>query len=298
MLPKATFGSTGHLSTRTLFGAAALGSRSQADADRTMELLIERGVNHIDTAADYGESETRLGPWMKRMRSDFFLATKTQGRTYDAAKESVERSLERLQTDRIDLLQMHILVDEEEWQTAFGEGGALEYLVEAKQQGLIRFLGVTGHGLSVARMHMRSLDRYAFDSVLLPWNYPMAQNEAYAREFAELRARCADAGIAVQTIKSVARGPWPEGSERTRDTWYEPLEAYDDIERAVFWVLSHPDLFLNTVGDIDLLPTVLDAAERFAEAAEQAGGAEHVRPAKAEMDALVGAAGLEPLFAG
>lgn len=285
MLPTMQFGSTGHESTRTLFGAAALGSVTQKDADRTMEFLLEKGVNHIDTAADYGESEVRLGPWMKRYRDRFFLATKTQGRTYEGAKESIGRSLERLQTDHIDLLQMHILVDEQEWQTAFGERGALEYLKEAKEQGIVRFLGVTGHGLSVARMHMRSLDRYAFDSVLLPWNYPMAQNPDYAREFAALRDRCVADGIAVQTIKSIARGPWGE-KERTRATWYEPLETQDDIDTAVSWLLGHPNLFLNTAGDIDLLPKVIDAAERF----------DGTRPSEEEMRRLVAKDRMEPLF--
>jgi aryl-alcohol dehydrogenase-like predicted oxidoreductase len=279
------FGSTGHMSTRTLFGAAALGSRSQADADRTMELLLEKGVNHIDTAADYGESELRLGPWMKRYRDRFFLATKTQGRTYDGARESLHRSLDRLQTDHVDLLQMHILVNEDEWQTAFGPGGALEYLVEAKNEGLVRSIGVTGHGLSVARMHMRSLDRYAFDSVLLPWNYPMSKNKQYAAEFEALSERCSHSGVAVQTIKSIARGPWGE-KEKTRDTWYEPLEAQADIDRAVWWLLSHASLFLNTVGDIDLLPRVIDAAERF----------DGSRPSDDEMDALMRGSQLEPLF--
>jgi len=273
------------MSTRTLFGAAALGSRSQGDADRTMEFIIEKGVNHIDTAADYGESETRLGPWMKRHRDRFFLASKTQGRTYEGARESLHRSLDRLQTDHIDLMQMHILVDEEEWQTAFGAQGALEYLVEAKEAGLVRFLGVTGHGLSVARMHQRSLDKYAFDAVLLPWNYAMSRNEAYAREFGELRDRCVKSGTALQTIKSIAKGPWGE-KERTRNTWYEPLEAQSDIDRAVFWLLSHPNLFLNTVGDIDLLPRVIDAAQRFS----------GQRPSEEEMQALTREAELEPLF--
>lgn len=285
MLPTMPFGSTGHMSTRTIFGAAALGSRSQEDSDRTMEYLLEKGINHIDTAADYGESEKRLGPWMKRYRDRFFLATKTAGRTYDAARETVLRSLDRLQTDRVDLIQMHVLVDQEEWSTAFGPRGALEYLVEAKEEGLVRHLGVTGHGLAVARMHMRSLDQYDFDSVLLPWNYPMSMNGTYARETGELFDRCVQAGIAVQTIKGIARGPWGD-RPKTRDTWYEPLETQADIDRAVAWVLSHPALFLNTAGDIDLLPRVIEAAERF----------DGERPSASEMDALVRQTRLEPLF--
>ena len=285
MIPTMPFGRTGHVSTRTIFGAAALGSRSQADADRAMEFVIEKGINHIDTAASYGQSELRLGPWMKRYRDRFFLATKTEERTYAGAKESLHRSLERLQTDRIDLLQLHILVDETEWQTAMGTGGALEAFIEAKEQGLVRFLGVTGHGLTVTQMHTRSLDRYPFDAVLLPWNYPMAQNQSYAREFQALAERCRHDGIAIQTIKSVARGPWGD-KQKTRDTWYEPLEAQAEIDQAVWWLLSHQQLFLNTVGDIDLLPRVIDAAERF----------EGARPSDEQMSVLMQQGGLEPLF--
>ncbi len=285
MLPTMPFGATGHMSTRTIFGAAALGSRSRDDADRTMEFLMEKGVNHIDTAAGYGASEERLGPWIKRYRDRFFLATKTADRTYQGARESLARSLDRLQTDQIDLIQMHILVDENEWQTAFAPQGALEYLVEAREAGLVRFVGVTGHGLSVARMHMRSLDRYTFDTVLLPWNYPMSQNPEYARDFQKLHDRCTSDGIAIQTIKGIARGPWGE-KEKARDTWYEPLEAQSDIDLAVFWLLSHPHLFLNTAGDIDLLPRIIDAAERF----------DDRRPPDGQMQALAREAELEPLF--
>ncbi len=300
MLPRMQFGSTGHESTRTLFGAAALGSCTQAETDKTMELIIERGINHIDTAASYGDSETLLGPWIREHRSEFFLATKTGDRTYEAAKASVERSLERLQTDHVDLIQIHGLVDEDEWQTAIGrdgDRGVLAYLIEARDQGLARFIGVTGHGLPIPRMHMRSLDEFDFSSVLLPWNYPMSQNPVYAEEFAQVHDRCVANGIAVQTIKSIARGAWPEDHDRTRSTWYEPLERDDDIESAVFWLLSHPTVFLNTVGDINLLPKVLDAAERFHESVVAAGGDPvAVRPTDEAMQEMIARAGAEPLF--
>ena len=262
MVPTAAFGSTGHNSSRILFGGASLSKRNQEDSDRTMELLLEKGVNHLDTAADYGDSELRLGPWMKTHRDAFFLATKTQGRSYEAAKESLYRSLDRLQTDHVDLFQMHILVDEQEWQTAFGPAGAMEFFRDAQSEGTARFLGVTGHGLSVARMHMRSLEQHDFDSVLLPWNYTMAQNPSYRGEFLQLREYCRERGIAMQTIKSVAKGPLGD-QERPRDVWYDPLEDQDAIDTAIWWVMGHPELFLNSVGDIDLLPRVLSAAERF-----------------------------------
>lgn len=265
MIEKLAFGRTGHASTRTLFGAAALGGVTQDEADRTLEVLLEYGVNHIDTAASYGAAEERIGPWMAAHRDDFFLATKTGERTYQKAKAEIHRSLERMRVEQIDLLQLHCLVDKTEWQTAMGEDGALKAAVEAQEAGLVRFIGVTGHGLEVAQRHIESLERFDFASVLLPWNYPMMQNAQYAADFEELRALCSERGIAVQTIKSVTRRPWGEEAHN-RATWYQPLEDQEAIDKAVHWVLGQPDLFLNTPGDIHVLPRVLDAASRFEEA--------------------------------
>ncbi len=284
MLPKAPFGRTGHLSTRTLFGAASLWKISQADADRTLDVLLDYGVNHIDTAASYGEAEKRLGPWMEKYRDKFFLATKTEQRTYHGAMAELQRSLEYLRTDYVDLWQMHILVDPAEWETAMGPGGALEAFIEAREKGLVRFLGVTGHGTTVAAMHMRSLERFDFDSVLLPYNYTMMQNPQYAADFESLMAVCRERNVAVQAIKSIAKGEWGD-KPKTRTTWYEPLEDQLDIDLAVHWVLGRDGVFLNTVGDVDLLPKVLDAAARF----------DH-RPSDAEMQAMVSRAGITPLF--
>lgn len=255
------FGRTGHLSSCTLFGAAAFARVSQEEADRTMELLLERGVNHIDTANSYGESERRIGPWMPRYRDQFFLATKTEARTYAGAKEHLHRSLDLLKTDHIDLWQMHVLVKPDEWEQAFGPGGAIEAFVEAKAQGLVRFLGVTGHYTVVGWMHRRSLERYDFDAVLLPYNYAMMQNTTYRADFEALMTLCAERDVAVQTIKSCTRGPWP-GEARTAATWYEPFTEPEELDAAVGWVLRRPDIFLNTPGDIHLLPRVLDAAAR------------------------------------
>ncbi len=279
------FGRTGHMSTRTLFGAAALSQVTQAEADRTLEVLLEYGVNHIDTAASYGEAELRIGPWMDRgLRDDFFLATKTEKRTYQGAKDELHRSLERMRVDSVDLWQMHILVDPEEWQTAMGPGGALEAFVEAREQGLVRYLGVTGHGVTIAEMHLRSLERFDFDSVLLPYNYSMMQNERYAADFEELVTLCEDRQVAIQTIKSITKGPW--GSKgQDRATWYEPLEDPAAIEAAVHWVLARDGFFLNTVGDIYLLPEMLAAAARF----EEGMGQEEVEGRLAELE-------LTPLF--
>ncbi len=262
MIEKLNFGRTGHLSTRTIFGAAALGGVTQDGADRTLDVLLEYGVNHIDTAASYGASEERIGPWMKAHRNDFFLATKTGERTYQKAKDEIHRSLERLRVEQIDLLQLHCLVDQKEWQTAMGEDGALKAAIEAREAGLVRFLGVTGHGVEVARRHIESLERFDFASVLLPWNYPMMQNAQYAADFEALRELCRERGVAMQTIKSVTRRPWGEEAHN-RATWYQPLEEQGDIDKAVHWVLGQPDLFLNTPGDIHVLPRVLEAASRF-----------------------------------
>ncbi len=284
MIEQRPFGRTGHLSTCTIFGAAALARVSQADADRAMELLLEYGVNHIDTANSYGNSEKLLGPWIERYRDRFFLATKTEERTYAGAKAHLQRSLELLRTDHIDLWQMHVLINPADWETAFGPGGALEAFIEAKEQGLARFLGVTGHYTVAGWMHRRSLERYDFDSVLLPYNYAMMQNPTYRRDFEELMAICEARNVAVQTIKSCTRGPWGD-QPRTAATWYEPFTEQDEIDTAVHWVLRRPGIFLNTPGDIDLLPKVLDAASRFTPGPQ------------AELDERMAALAPEPLFA-
>jgi predicted aldo/keto reductase-like oxidoreductase len=272
------------MSTRTLFGAAALSQVSQAEADRTLEVLLEYGVNHIDTAASYGDAELRIGPWMERYRQHFFLATKTEQRTYQGARDELRRSLERLRVDHVDLWQMHVLVDPDDWETAMGPGGALEAFIEARERGLARFLGVTGHGLTVAAMHKRSLERFDFDSVLLPYNYPLIQNHQYAADLEDLVAMCKERNVAVQIIKSICRRPWGDRPQ-TRATWYEPLEDQADIDRAVHWVLGRPEFFLNTAADIHVLPMVLDAASRFRE-----------RPSDEAMKTMVAEREMAPLF--
>jgi aryl-alcohol dehydrogenase-like predicted oxidoreductase len=265
-IPKMPFGRLGHLSTRTLFGAAALGSVSQEEADRTLEVLLQYGVNHIDVAASYGDAELRIAPWLKRYPNQFFVATKTGQRNAKEAKEELHRSLDRMGVDHVDLWQLHNLADPIEWDIALSPGGAIEAAVEARQQGLIRGIGVTGHGLQIAATHRRSLERFDFDSVLLPCNYVTMQNPYYAENFYALTATCQERNVAVQTIKSIAFQPWMD-QEHTRNTWYKPLEDQEDIDMAVWFVLSKPSLFLNTAGDIHLLPKVLDAASRFEEQA-------------------------------
>lgn len=286
MIATQEFGRTGHESTRVIFGAAALWGMSDAsETAATLELLLLYGVNHIDTAASYGRSERRVGEWMGEHRDAFFLATKTGERTYDKARDQIRHSLERLQVERVDLLQLHNLVDPDEWATALGPGGALEAAVEAREQGLTRFIGVTGHGVTVAAMHLRSLERFAFDSVLLPYNYVMMQNAAYRADFEELARACRERGVAMQTIKGITLGPWSEEQQRTHTTWYRPLTEQADIDLAVRYVLGRDGVFLNTAGDVSLLPAILDAASRAGDA-----------PSDGELQALVERRTMAPLF--
>ncbi|HEY9294136.1 MAG TPA: aldo/keto reductase [Microlunatus sp.] len=285
MIPTLTFGRTGHESTRIIFGAAALADVTQDDADRTLALVREHGITHIDTAASYGDAEERLGPFLQDHRSDYFLASKTGDRTADEAYASIQRSLERMRTDHLDLIQLHNLVDEDERQTALAAGGALEACIRARDEGLVRHIGITGHGVTVARQHLKSLQVFDFDSVLLPYNYPMTRNDAYIADWEELYAYAQEHDIAVQTIKSITKAPWQEGAEHFASTWYEPLQDQSAIDTAVGWVLGRPGIFLNTVGDIKILPKVLDAAERFTE-----------RPDDAAMSDLERAWGMQPLF--
>jgi aryl-alcohol dehydrogenase-like predicted oxidoreductase len=260
-----TFGRTGHRSTRTIFGAAALARITQTEADAVLDMLLKHGVNHIDVAASYGDAELRVAPWLKAYRDRFFLGTKTGERTYDAAKRGIHLSLERLGVAQIDLIQLHSLADPIEWDTALSPRGALDACVEAREQGLVRYIGVTGHGTQIAATHLRSLERFDFDSVLLPYSYVMMQDAHYAAMFERVAAACRERNVAIQTIKSIAWRPW-WGRPRTRATWYEPLEDQRDIDLAVHWVLARPGIFLNTVGDTVLLPKVLDAADRFTSA--------------------------------
>ena len=280
----AEFGRTGHMSSRTLFGAAALSRVTQDVADRTLDVLLRHGVNHIDTAASYGDAELRIRPWLKREPGHFFLATKTDARTATAARDDLHRSLDRLGVDHVDLWQLHNLADPIEWDIALSPGGVIEAAVDARAQGLVRFIGVTGHGAQIAANHRRSLERFDFDSVLLPYNFVTMHLPYYAENFEALVKTCAERKVAVQTIKSIALRPW-RGREHTHATWYEPLGSQADIDLAVWWVLGRSGMFLNTAGDVDLLPLVLDAAERF-----------ESRPADAQMGAMLERSKTEPLF--
>jgi len=279
MIERAPFGATGHESSRVIFGAAALADVSKADADRALELLLEHGINHIDVAASYGDAELRIANWLSGDH-EFFVATKTGERTYAAAREQIRRSLDRLGVDQVDSIQLHNLCDVIEWDIALSPGGALEACLEARDEGLVRFIGVTGHGLSIPKMHQRSLERHAFDSVLCPYNWVQMQDPRYAETFDGLAEMCSERNVALQTIKSLAYKPW-EGREHTAATWYEPLTDQPDIDLAVSWVLSYPQVFLLTTGDVSVLPKLLDAAERAGD-----------RPSDEQMATL----NLAPLF--
>src|SRR3954453_11333484 len=284
MIERAPFGATGHDSSRAIFGAAALGQVSKGDADRALDVLLEHGINHIDVAADYGDAELRIATWLRRNPGTFFVATKTGERTYRAAREEIRRSLDRLGVDRIDSIQLQTLVDVIEWETALGADGALEAAIEAREEGLVRFIGVTGHGLSIPEMHRRSLERFPFDSILLPYNWVQMQDPRYAKTFEAVAALAKERNVALQTIKSLA---WRRGDGRraTASTWYEPLREQADIDLAAHWVLGRPEAFLLTSGDVELLPLVLDAVERFAS-----------RPSDEQMAELVARRELAPLF--
>ena len=287
MIPSAPFGSTGHESRRTIFGAAALGKVTEAEADRALELVLRYDLNHLDTAASYGDSELVIAPWLRREgRERFFLATKTGKRTYAEARDEIRLSLRRLGVDHVDLIQLHNLVDQKEWDVAMGKDGALRAAVEARDAGLTRFIGVTGHGLEVARRHRESLERFPFDSVLFPYNATQLAGEEYARDAETLIALCEKRGVAIQTIKAITLAPWQGERPARPTTWYEPLTEQRDIDLAVRFVLARAGVFLNTASDIDLLAKILDAADRGGPA-----------PTSDEMTDLTRRREMAPLFA-
>jgi aryl-alcohol dehydrogenase-like predicted oxidoreductase len=261
----------------------------QERADELLALLLAHGVNHIDTAASYGDSELRVGPWMAEHRQDFFLATKTGERTGAGARAQLELSLQRLQVDHVDLIQLHNLVEPDEWEVAHGPGGAVEALAQARDEGLVRFIGVTGHGNRIARMHLRSLERFPFDSVLLPYSFVGLQNADYRADVDELLDVCGQRQVAVQTIKAVARRRWPDDHDGRRFSWYQPLEQEMARARAVRWVLSNPQVFLNSSSDARVLPSILEVAE-----SDEAT----TRPTDDELRYDQTALDIEPLFDG
>ncbi len=286
MLPTQPFGHTGHDSSRVIFGAAALGAMNQDRADATLALIDAHGVNHIDTARGYGDSELRLAPWLATNRDRVFLATKTGERAGAAARAELEDSLTRMGVDHVDLIQLHNLVEPEEWETAFAPGGAVEALAAAREEGLCRFIGVTGHGLRIPSMQLRSLRAFDFDSVLFPYNFVLLERPDYRADVEALLELCADRRVAVQTIKAIARSRWV-GSREGKFSWYEPLTDPEAIRRAVHYVLGNEQLFLNSTSDATLLPALFAAAE-----------AEVHAPSADELRADIETFGITSLFDG
>jgi aryl-alcohol dehydrogenase-like predicted oxidoreductase len=274
-------GRLGHESSVIIYGGAALGRVSQDEADASVQLALDSGINHFDTAASYGDSELRLGPWMPRIRDRIFLATKTTKRTRDEAFQEIERSLERLQVQSVNLLQLHSIGDLEQLDLATGPGGALEAAIAAQEQGLIGAIGITGHGHHAPAIHREALRRYPFATVLTPLNPVLYRDEQYRHDFDALveEIRAQDAGL--MTIKTVARRPWPAESAHTHATWYEPLTDQPQIDAAVAFVLNHEAVTgLATAGDIHLLPKIIHAEARRHEVS--AAVIESALPASAE----------------
>jgi len=256
------FGRTGHMSTIAIFGAAAFWEISQADADKVMEQVIEAGINHIDIAPSYGQAEERVGPWMPRERERFFLGCKTMERTKEGAWDEMQRSLKRLQTETFDLYQCHAITTMEELDAVTMKGGALEAFVEMHQRGLIRFVGITGHGVDAPKIYLEALRRFNFDSILFPLNFVQMRNPEYRKHAEALIAECQAKDVGTMIIKTITKAPWGE-RPHTATTWYEPFDQMDEIQRAVNFGLSYPVTGLCTAGDTHILPMVLKACESF-----------------------------------
>lgn len=284
-MEKRRFGRTGHESTVAIFGAAAFWEISQAEADKVMEQVIEAGINHIDIAPSYGQAEQRVGPWMPRERGRFFLGCKTMERTKQGAWDEMQRSLKLLQTESFDLYQCHAVTTMEELDAVTMKGGALEAFVEARERGLTKYLGITGHGVDAPRIYLEALRRFDFDSVLFPLNFVQFVNPDYRRYTEELIAACKAKDVGTMVIKSITKGPWGE-RQHTATTWYEPFEKMDEIQQAVNFALSFEVTGLCTAGDTRILPLVLQACENF----------QPMTPAERE-EAIRAGRQYEPLFA-
>lgn len=261
-MEKRRFGRTGHMSTVAIFGAAAFWEIEQKDADKVMEMVIEAGVNHIDVAPSYGQAELRVGPWMPRERERFFLGCKTMERTRAGAMSELQQSLKHLQTDHFDLYQLHAITNMEELDSCTMNGGALEALVEARQRGLIRHIGITGHGVDSPRIFIEALNRFEFDSILFPLNFVQMSNPDFHKDAEALIALCKDKDVGTMVIKTITKGPWGD-KEKTATTWYEPFDQMEEIQPAVNFALSYEVTGLCTAGDVNVLPMVLKACQNF-----------------------------------
>ena len=261
-MEKRRLGRLEHHSSVLIYGAAALGDVSQDGADRSIQQALDGGINHFDVAADYGDAELRLGPWMAEIRDQIFLATKTGRRDRESAWGEINRSLERLQTDRIDLLQLHAVGDLDELDVATRPGGALEAAIRAQEAGLVSAVGITGHGHEAPSTHLEALRRYPFATVLTPLNPVLWRDESYRADYEALAEEVRRQDVGLMTIKTVSRRNWPDGSDHSYATWYEPYDAQDRVTAAVSWVLSHDEVTgIPTAGDVRLLGMLLKAEQ-------------------------------------
>jgi aryl-alcohol dehydrogenase-like predicted oxidoreductase len=262
-MEKRRFGRLGHMSSVLIYGGAALEDASEEEADRSIALALDAGINHFDTAADYGDSELHLGRWMPRIRGRIFLATKTGDRTAAAAYESIRRSLERLKVDHVDLIQLHAVGDLDDLDRATGTGGAIEGAIRAKEEGLAGAIGITGHGMSAPATHLEALRRFPFESVITPYNYRLAQDAAYRRDFESLMEAITAQDVGLRLIKAGARNLWTTSKEARYATWYEPLDEQRQVDAAVAFALARPEVTgLCTAGDVRLLPLFIEAERR------------------------------------
>ncbi len=257
-------GRIGHMSSVAIYGAASLGGVTQDEADQSIEFALQAGINHFDTAASYGDAELRLGPWMKKIRNQIFLATKTGDRDKDSARRSIERSLTRLQVDHVDLLQLHAVTSFEELDQVTGKDGALEAAIWAKEQGMVKNIGITGHGHMAPKVHLEGLRRYPFATVLTPLNFILYNNAEYRNAFHALVEETARQDTGLMVIKAIAKGPWESEEAKRYATWYEPFDQQERIDRSVAFVLSQPGITgFATAGDVHLLPLIAKAVEKY-----------------------------------
>lgn len=257
------FGRTEHASTIAIYGTAALYNGTPEMAERAMQYILEAGVNHIDIAPGYGKAEDLMGPWIKKTRDQFFLGCKTQLRTKQEAAVELRRSLEKLRTDKFDLHQLHAVTSFEELDQVTGPGGALEAILEAKQEGLTDYIGITGHGNQVPMVFLEALRRFDFDSVLFPINFVQFGIPEYKAKTLELLQVCQEREVGVMIIKAVAARPWGD-REHTYNCWYEPFDNPEMIQKGVDFALSQAGVTgLCTTGDINILPMFLDACQKF-----------------------------------
>lgn len=263
-LERRKLGRIGHESTVVIYGAASLGDVSQDQADESIQYALDAGINHFDTAASYGDAELRMGPWMPKIRKDIFLATKTEQRSKEQAMRQIEQSLKRLQTDNVDLIQLHAVTSFEELDSVTNKGGALEAAIWAREQGIAKHIGITGHGHIAPAVHLEALRRFPFETVLTPLNFILYQNADYRRLFQELLEETQRQNAGLMVIKAVAKGEWPEGADKRYATWYEPFDEQHRIDRCVSFVLSQPAVTgFASAGDVHLLPRIVEAAQRY-----------------------------------